>query len=73
MTHDYLTKGRKVLVEGHLISDKATGGPRIWNRPDGSAGASFEVSADVVRVLSSPGVILPEPGETAPQEKDIPF
>jgi single-strand DNA-binding protein len=44
-----------VLVEGRLIPDKVTGGPKIWTRQDGSAGASFEVTAATVKFLSSRG------------------
>ncbi len=51
----YLKKGSKVLIEGRLTPDPATGGPRIWTRQDGTAGASFEVSAATVRFLSSRG------------------
>lgn len=49
----YLRKGSKVLVEGRLIPDLGTGGPRLWKRQDGSAAASFEVSANTIRFLSS--------------------
>jgi single-strand DNA-binding protein len=71
----------KVLVEGRLTADKNTGGPRIWTKQDGSAGASFEVTANTVRFLSSRG----EGGESGPvaggemgmaelaPEDDIPF
>jgi single-strand DNA-binding protein len=41
-----------VLVEGRLIPDPKTGGPRIWEGQNGP-GASFEVSASTVRFLSS--------------------
>jgi single-strand DNA-binding protein len=51
--NQYLKKGSKVLVEGRLTPDKATGGPRVWTKQDGTAGASFEVSASTVRFLSS--------------------
>ena len=50
----YLKKGSKVLVEGRLNPDPATGGPRIWQGQKG-AGASFEVTASTVRFLSSFG------------------
>ena len=50
--NQYLKKGRGVLVEGRLNADKATGGPRIWTRQDGTAGASFEITAESVRFLS---------------------
>lgn len=51
----YLKKGRAVLVEGRLNPDPATGGPKIWTRQDGSAGSSFDVTASMVRFLSSRG------------------
>ena len=49
----YLKKGRKVLVEGRLTADPATGSPRVFSRQDGSMGSSFEISASTVRFLSS--------------------
>lgn len=55
ITNQYLRKGSKVLVEGRLTPDMATGGPRIWTRQDGTPGASFEVSASTVRFLSTRG------------------
>ena len=51
--NQYLKKGSKALVEGRLTADPATGGPRIWTGQDGSTRASFEVSAQTVRFLSS--------------------
>ena len=51
--NQYLKKGRKVLVEGRLTVDPATGGPRIYTRQDGTSGSSYEVSAQTVRFLSS--------------------
>ncbi len=53
--NQYVKKGSKVLVEGRLTADPATGGPRIWTGQDGSACASFEISAQTVRFLSSRG------------------
>jgi single-strand DNA-binding protein len=53
-TNQYLRKGSKVLVEGRLIPDAKTGGPRIWQGQNGP-GANFEVSASTVRFLSSRG------------------
>ncbi len=49
----YLHKGSKVLVEGRLNADPATGGPKIYSRQDGSAGANFEITASDVKFLSS--------------------
>src|SRR5574342_662129 len=51
--NQYVKKGSKVLVEGRLTPDPNTGGPRIWQKQDGSSGASFEVTASTVRFLSS--------------------
>jgi single-strand DNA-binding protein len=53
--NQYLKKGSKVLVEGRLTSDAATGGPRVWTGQDGAPRASFEVNANTVRFLSSRG------------------
>ena len=49
----YLQKGRMVLVEGRLTPDKQTGGPRIWDKQDGTKAASFEVFATNVRFMPS--------------------
>jgi single-strand DNA-binding protein len=50
--NQYLKKGSKVLVEGRLIPD-SNGSPRVYQKQDGSHGASFEISASTVRFLSS--------------------
>lgn len=50
--NQYLKKGSKVLIEGRLNPDQATGGPRIWQGQSGAA-ASYEVTANTVRFLSS--------------------
>ena len=73
----FLHKGSLVLVEGRLVCDPETGGPRLYSRQDGSPGTSFEVSANTVRFLSGrEGDGEPEPaanGSAAPQHDDIPF
>ncbi len=51
--NQYLRKGSKVLVEGRLTQDPATGGPRVWTGNDGAPRASFEMTAQTVRFLSS--------------------
>lgn len=78
--NQYVKKGMKVLVEGRLTPDKATGGPRVWTKQDGSAGASFEVTATTVRFLSSRGEGSEAPIQSGgfemtemPPEDDIPF
>jgi single-strand DNA-binding protein len=76
--HQYLRKGRPVLVEGRLNPDE-NGNPRIWNRQDGTPAASFEVTAQTVRFLGGRdegGGVGAEEGEApagAPTEEDIPF
>lgn len=50
--NQYLSKGKMVLVEGRLTPDAKTGGPRIYQRQDGTSGSSFEISASTVRFLS---------------------
>lgn len=79
--NNYLKKGSKVLIEGRLTPDPATGGPRIWNKQDGTAGSSFEVTANTVRFLSSrnesEGSVggVHEPGDMGDMgdSDDIPF
>ena len=78
--NQYLKKGSKVLVEGRLTPDKNTGGPRIWQKQDGTSGASFEVTAGTVRFLTSRGEgdsgggIPADVGDfSGPAEDDIPF
>ena len=48
--NQYLSKGRRVLVEGRLRPDE-NGGPRLFTRQDGTVGASFEITADSVQFL----------------------
>ena len=78
--NQYLRKGSKVLVEGRLTSDPATGGPRIWKAQDGSSRASFEVNASTVRFLSSKNesdgsaqVGGDDAGFAEPNDDEIPF
>jgi len=47
----YLSKGKQVLVEGRMKPDGDTGGPRVFQRQDGSHGASYDVTAQMVRFL----------------------
>jgi len=78
--NQFLKKGRSVLVEGRLTADKTSGGPRTWQRQDGTWAASFEVTAQTVRFLTTRGE-SDEGGATAdagdmavaPAEDDIPF
>ena len=76
--HQYLAKGSKVLVDGELTYDADTGGPKVFDRKDGTAGATFEVVARDVKFLSggnsSGGYQAPaQQSQAAQQEDDIPF
>ena len=48
---NYAQKGTKLVVRGRLVVDPVTGGPRIFTRQDGTAGAKFEVVADTVKLI----------------------
>lgn len=50
--NQYVKKGMKVLVEGKL-KHEADGNPRVYQKQDKSWGANFELTAQVVRFLSS--------------------
>jgi single-strand DNA-binding protein len=82
----YLHKGSQVFVEGRLRPDPQTGSPKIWTRQDGSAGASFEITATTVKFLGGRGTgggeaaagsgPVPEEYEGVPDTSgldDIPF
>lgn len=74
--NQYLRKGSKVLVEGRLVPDPATGGPRTWQRQDGTTAASFELSASTVRFLSTreeTEMMAASYGDDADSDDDIPF
>jgi single-strand DNA-binding protein len=74
--NQYLRKGSKVLIEGRLVPDPKTGGPRIWEGQSGP-GASYDVTANTVRFLSSRGEVDSGMGlgESLPGEvnDEIPF
>jgi single-strand DNA-binding protein len=77
--NQYLKKGSRVLIEGRLTPDRATGGPRLWQKQDGTSAASFEVTAQTVRFLTtraeSESSMAGDSGDmaTAPAEDDSPF
>lgn len=62
----YLSRGSLVQVIGKLNADKETGGPRVYTRNDGSAGASFEVNAREVVFLSGGSA------GNGPRDEDVP-
>jgi single-strand DNA-binding protein len=72
----FLKKGGQVYIEGRLIVDPDTGGPRLWTRQDGRPAASFELHADLVRFLGGKngeanGQVEQSAGVAA--ESEIPF
>jgi single-strand DNA-binding protein len=72
--NQYLQKGSKVLIEGRLNPDQTTGSPRVFQRQDGTHGASYELTADRVVFMDSRGDegFAPQQGEMM-EEDDIPF
>jgi single-strand DNA-binding protein len=44
-------KGKRVLVSGVLNDDPSTGGPRVYTKADGTAGAGYDVYCDDLRVI----------------------
>lgn len=81
VANQYLSKGRKVLVEGRLRPDPASGGPRTFTRQDGTVGASYEITADSIQFLGGRedgggyegGGEDNYQGSPAAEEDDIPF
>lgn len=77
--NQYLSQGSRVMVEGRLRPDPETGGPRVYERNDGSPGASYEVNAFRVIFLSSRSEdqAYQPTGDAPPasdeDEDDIPF
>ncbi|MEE9188526.1 MAG: single-stranded DNA-binding protein [Anaerolineales bacterium] len=75
--NQYLKKGSKVLVEGRLNPDPETGGPKIWTRQDGTSAASFELTANQVRFLSTrvedEGAYTADNSQGISEPEDIPF
>jgi single-strand DNA-binding protein len=47
----YLVKGNKVGILGRLTPD-SSGNPRVWDKQDGTKGASFEVHVEQIHFLS---------------------
>lgn len=75
--NQYLKTGSKVLVEGRLKPDKETGGPRVYERRDGSTGSSYEITADRVVFMSGRDDQASDqgagPGDELIDEDEIPF
>jgi single-strand DNA-binding protein len=72
--NQFLSKGRQVYIEAQMRPDPHTGGPRIWTGNDGTARASYEVTALTVKFLGARGEPVEAPEEAAQGgEEEIPF
>jgi single-strand DNA-binding protein len=78
--NQYLKVGSKVLIEGRLNPDQATGGPRVYQRQDGTYGSSYELTAERVVFMDSRGqdggyqqAAPGAPVDDMMDEDDIPF
>jgi single-strand DNA-binding protein len=71
--NQYLSKGRPVLVIGRLNPDKETGSPKVFERRDGTSGASYEVNAINVRFLPGGGNEQPNGTTESAANDGIPF
>lgn len=70
----YLARGSSVLVVGSLVPDKDTGGPRVFQRSDGTAGAAYDVRADSVQFLGRADRSDDAPAKApAKAQGDLPF
>lgn len=66
--HQYLKKGSKVFVSGHLTADKDTGNPRVYQSNAGGWASSFEMVAGRVLFLDGKADSAP-----AVDDGDVPF
>ncbi len=71
--NQYLKTGARVLVEGRMNPDKETGNPKVFERQDGTSGASYEVTAGQVVFLTGRDEQPSLEGGEPPQEDEIPF
>lgn len=62
--NEYMSKGRQLLVEGTLRPSD-DGNPRVYQKSDGTSGASFEMNAQVVRFLGSKDEGSPKKAEAS--------
>lgn len=76
--NQYLQKGRQALVEGRMRPDER-GGPRVFQRQDGTWGASYDITAERVQFLGGrgetggPGYREPEADAGDMEADEIPF
>ena len=70
--NQYLHKGSKVLVEGRITPDPNSGGPKVYQKKDGTWAGSFDVYADMVRFLTAKSEDSSS-NETSVEDDEIPF
>ncbi len=67
--NQYLSTGSQVLVEGRMNPDPETGNPKTFTRNDGTVGASYEVTALMVKFLGRRG---DEAGVDVARDEQVP-
>jgi single-strand DNA-binding protein len=70
--NQYLQKGSKVLVEGRLKPDAATGAPRIYNKANGDPATSYDVTADNFSFVGSKSDTTADGQTPTPYQKQTP-
>lgn len=70
--NNYAVKGQEILFEGKLQHDE-NGSPRVFTRKDGSAGASFELTASQIDLGAKPKQQFEQAGPGAGDGDNIPF
>lgn len=51
----YLKKGQLVFLEGRMTPDRVTNGPRVWTDQSGQPRASYELTAETMKMLGRRG------------------
>ena len=70
--NQYLHKGSKVLVEGRITPDPNSGGPKVYQKKDGTWAGSFDGYADMVGFLTAKSEDT-NSNETSIEDDEIPF
>lgn len=71
IVNQYCGKGSHVIVTGILRGDKS-GNPSVYQMKSGDYAASFEITANEVRIIKGVGVETAG-GATAVSDDDVPF
>lgn len=70
--NQYVKKGMLIFVEGQLVADPSTGGPKVYDTKNGSS-ASFEINASRVKYLSHGNEKKPENETSTDNPEEMPF